>query len=541
MPNNHRLLNWKLPLNSDRGLDRLWAIGLLLAALVLYCTNLGGLPLRDWDEGLVAQVAREIWRSPAGSLTWLHPTLAGDPYLNKPPLIHWLIALAFKLGGVNEVTARLPGALLTATSVPLLYSIGRELFPLRTSAIFSALVYLTLLPVVRHGRLAMLDGALICFFLVLVFCLLRTRRNLRWGLGVGIAFGLLCMTKGIVALLLGTIALIFVWLDTPRLLTSCYLWAGVGLGSLPVIAWYGAQWLYYGTAFTQLSLIDQSFSRIWNSVENNTGSPAYYLWEILKYGLPWLIVLPQGFQLAWQNRNLAWAKLALVWAGGYLLVISIMTTKLPWYVLPIYPALALVAGAKLAEVWNPDDGQGVRTLPQTPFPLVWTIMVGLVAIAGWGSSVYFSPFGPSPRPDLSLILLSLALTMTVAAILLIGRDSQFIPVLLWGMYVALLLLLLSQYWVWELDEQYSVSPVAELVRQHTSSGTVIRTSYPLNRPSLNFYSDRQVIPTSVDDIKTLWQEQPVPYLLLERSTFDTLSLSAAQILGQAEGFVLVTK
>ncbi|HEY9661511.1 MAG TPA: glycosyltransferase family 39 protein, partial [Allocoleopsis sp.] len=105
--------------------DRLIALGLFLAALLLFTINLGGLPLRDWDEGLVAQVAREIWRSSFDSLIWLYPQMWGEPYFNKPPLMHTLIAGFYAIGGVNEWTARLPSAILTAISVPLLYSVGR--------------------------------------------------------------------------------------------------------------------------------------------------------------------------------------------------------------------------------------------------------------------------------------------------------------------------------------------------------------------------------------------------------------------------------
>ena len=111
--------HWKSQLHSRA--DWLWIWGLLLAALLLYTKNLGDLPLRDWDEGTVAQVAREIWHSPAN---WLHPKIInGEPYLNKPPLMHWLIALTYTIGGVNEQTSRLPGALLTALGIPILYSI----------------------------------------------------------------------------------------------------------------------------------------------------------------------------------------------------------------------------------------------------------------------------------------------------------------------------------------------------------------------------------------------------------------------------------
>jgi 4-amino-4-deoxy-L-arabinose transferase-like glycosyltransferase len=136
--------------------------GLLLASLILWLIGLGNLPLRDWDEGTYAIVAREIYRTG----NWLYPTIQGDPFLLKPPLMQWLIAICYHIGGVQEFTTRFPGAFLTALGVPLLYLIGRLAFRENLPALCSALVYLTLLPVVRHGRLAMLDGMTISFFLL---------------------------------------------------------------------------------------------------------------------------------------------------------------------------------------------------------------------------------------------------------------------------------------------------------------------------------------------------------------------------------------
>lgn len=308
-------------------IDWLWGLSLLLAALVLYCVNLGDLPLRDWDEGLVAQVAREMARSTDSS--WLFPSIAGQPYLNKPPLVHVLIANAFHFGGVNEWTARLPGAILTALSVPLLYGLGRELFHRRTPAAFAALVYLTWLPVVRQGRLAMLDGAILCFLLMTVWCLLRSRRNSRYAIGIGIGLGLICLTKGIMlGLLMGGIAIAFLAWDTPRLLKLPYLWGGIVLGAVPIALWYAAQWQEYGFAFVDRNLIDQTFSRIWTSVEDNGGAPWYYLLEVVKNGFPWVLFLPIALKRTWENRNLSWAKLAIVWASLYFLAISLMSSTL---------------------------------------------------------------------------------------------------------------------------------------------------------------------------------------------------------------------
>jgi 4-amino-4-deoxy-L-arabinose transferase-like glycosyltransferase len=522
-------------LNQDHHWERLSILGLLGAAIALYCLDLGNLPLRDWDEGTVAQVAREIYTAPQGSLRWLFPTLWGEPYLNKPPLMHNLIALAYQLGGVNEWTARLPGAILTACSVPLLYGVGREVFRLRKPALFSALIYLTWLPVVRHGRLAMLDGAVLCFEVMLFWCVLRSRRDVRWGLGIGISLGLIGLTKGIMAGLLGAIALAFLAWDTPRLLRSVYLWLGIGLGSFPVLAWYSAQWLQMGETFVSTGLIRQSFARIWTGVDNHAAPPWYYLLELLKYGFPWLVFVGYGFKLAKENMNWSWAKLVLIWGGGYFLVVSLMVTKLPWYILPVYPALALAGGAKLAEA--------VSFPSSRLYPRSWTIFLVLIAVGTTLGSFYFAITNSS---QLSLVIIfgAVALTMGVTAMLLEERDPQFIPVLAWGCYVSLLLLMSSPYWNWELNEAYAVKPVAHLIQKaDIPTEARIYTSFGYERPSLNFYSNRRVLPLPSDSdwLQQYRQTNSFPYLLLDSETFSQLHLSSPQLLGRIKDWVLVAK
>ncbi|NER37255.1 MAG: glycosyltransferase family 39 protein [Oscillatoria sp. SIO1A7] len=533
-------------------LEQVWVLGLLLAAILLYQMNLGSLPLRDWDEGTVAQVARELWR---GDWNWLHPTLYGEPYWNKPPAIHLLIALAYSIGGVSELTTRLPGAMLCALSVPLLYGIGREVFLLRGPAIFSALVYLTLLPVVRHGRLGMLDGGVLCFFLLTIWSVLRARRDLRYGLAAGIGLGLLCLTKGILGLLLGAIAAVFIIWDTPRLLRSLYLWSGLILGMAPAIAWYSAQWLHYGEPFLHAHFLNQSFGRIVKPVENNYGPPWYYLLEILKYGFPWLLFWPQGLRLAWENRLMGWGKLVLAWTSIYLLAISAMGTKLPWYVLPLYPALALACGAQLALVWQGEPYKPLVQRPQrgipldnispdkaqrsTLYPRAWVAILALLALAGCGFGVYFAIATPS-KLALLLTLAAFGLTMTTAAILVYCQDRQFILVLFWGMYVSLSLFVSSYDWLWELGEDYPVKPVAAIVSE-TPPGTTVYTSHPNHRPSLNFYSDRRVIPKSNSDLQELWEIDPPPYFLIDRAILKDLKLKEYKQTAAVEDWILVTR
>lgn len=511
-------LTWSRPINNRT--DRLILLALLLAALLLFTINLGDLPLRDWDEGTVAQVARNISREPFASRGWLYPTLADRPYLNKPPLVHWLIACAYLLGGVNEWTSRLPSALLSASTVPLLYCIGLEIFPKRTPAIFSSLIYLTLLPVVRHGRLAMLDGPVLCFFLLAILFTLRARRDLRYGLGVGIALGLICLTKSILGLLLGAIALLFLFWDTPRLLKSAYLWTGIFLGLLPVTLWYIGLYLQDdGRNAIGTSMIEQSFSRIWQPVENHSGPFWYYLLEMLKYAWPWPIFWPRAYRLAWSHRNMSWAKLLLVWSSVYLIAISVMATKLPWYILPLYPAVALASGAILTEIWHdlPNWHQFPRKISSTATmqPQLLASFV-LLALVGWAGFIYFGGYQTPTDWNLVIIMAAIALTMTAAAVKIAQAQRQFLVILFWGSYVGLLLFFFSGHWIWELAEDYPVKPVAETIRKWTPDGQPIFTNYNYGRPSLDFYSDRQVIPVEPDRLQQLWEaSNSQPYLLID--------------------------
>lgn len=516
-------------------IDPGWTIGLWIAAIVLLTINLGGLPLRDWDEGIVAQIAREIANAPFDSLVWLFPRdLNGAPYLNKPPLVHWMIALCYRVWGVNEWTARLPGALLTATSVPLLYRVGREIFFQRSTAVFAALVYLTSLPVVRQGRLAMLDGAVLCFFLVMLVCLLRSRRDLRWGLGVGLGFSCLCLTKGILGILLAAIGLVFIAWDTPRLLTSLYLWMGFGLGAIPVVLWNGAQIYHYGEKFLATHFWDQSLKRVSDSVENNQGFVTYYLWEIIKNGVPWVVFLPIALRNAWDNRNLGWAKLALVWSGIYFIVISLMQTKLPWYAMPLYPAFSLMIGAQLQRFWQP---------PLNAKPVqrsrIWMTVFVVLSIVAWVGAIYYT-IGLR-QADLQLIFSTLALTLTVTAILIARQDVQFVVVLIWGTYLTLLVLMMSNHWLWELQETFAAKPVGVMIQRATAKGQAIYTSYPYFRPSLNFYSERSIVPAPPETLLKHWREDVHPHLLVDRETLQKLPQKQIQFLGITDDWVLVSR
>ncbi|MDX2098838.1 MAG: glycosyltransferase family 39 protein [Leptolyngbyaceae cyanobacterium bins.59] len=511
----------QIPFRKSLNLELKIALGLFVGALFLWCLGLGTQALRDWDEGTYSGVAREIYQTG----NWLFPTLFGEPYKPKPPLLHWIIAFTYQLFGVSDTTSRLLPAALSSLAVPLTYFIGREIFPSQMPAVFSALVYLTLLPAVRHGRLAMHDGIALSAFLLLLLCLLKTRHDRRWALGAGISLGLIGFSKGVLMVLLGGIAGIFLLVEGQLLplLKNPFFWVGLGIGEAPLVAWYAAQSQHSG--FLQTHFQEQSLDRVWRSVENNTGPIWYYLLEILKYAWPWLLFWPGGLGLAWRMRTQSWGRLVLVGTIAYLGAVSMMQTKLPWYVMPVYPFVALAIGARLGEAWADP-----KALPKT-----WTAFLAFLGLASLGASTYIG--WTESRPSLIAMGVVLAASLGLASWHSYHKNRQFIPVLLAGMYLTLGILFTSNFWLWELNEAFPAKPVGALVSQQVPPKASVYIDFAYGRPSLNYYGERPINPIGGQDLQQLWASRP--YLLLREETLAKVQLPDSRRLGTAAGFTLV--
>lgn len=499
---------------------------LLLAAIFLYTFKLGELPLRDWDESIVATIAREIYRAKPSDLVWLYPqNLDGNPYWNKPPLVHNLIALSYQYFGVSDWSTRLIPALFGALCVPLLFLIAQEVFIARRAAYFSAAVYLTLIPVARHNRLAMLDGTITFWFCLSIWCLLKLKTKPKlpnqasppshqqlFSFLIGFSFAGICLSKGIaIALLLGLVLGSYALAERSYFSTlrspGNLIWIAIGLSFVPI--WFGLQYHHYGSTFLRYNLGTQAFSRITQSVESNSQPLWFYLLELLKYGLPWLIFLPGGLILAIKQKKTAWAKLTIIWLGIYFSAISLMSTKLPWYLIPVYPSIALLTGAKLSQL---SRRKLIAKYPpyQTSF--------AILAIIFWLGFVYLCWWHQPQDLALILIALCLALTFTLTTILLRGQANYFIPCLLGGLYLTLLIFFNSHHSIWELSEAEQVKPIAQLIGQAVPpQNLTIYSSYPYYRPSLDFYSNHLVVPIAEIDLKTILANQKSAYFLTTKN------------------------
>ena len=250
-----------------------------LFALVLALVGLGGLPLRDWDEGIVARVALEASQAP-----WpdkLLPTYWGSSYLNKPPGLHLLIAAV--ISGWRHVSqaparaippdwvVRLAPALLSALLPPLLALVQFRLRPgERAPALATAALALTLMPLVRHGRLAMLDGGLLVAMVLQWWAVIGLGRGpAAFWLGglAGLATSAVLLLKAPAALPLLLAALLLRRLDPERTPARWlpFLMA-LALGLLPGAGWHLLHWSVRGPEALAM-WGSQGFARVAGSVE----------------------------------------------------------------------------------------------------------------------------------------------------------------------------------------------------------------------------------------------------------------------------------
>jgi 4-amino-4-deoxy-L-arabinose transferase-like glycosyltransferase/membrane-associated phospholipid phosphatase len=351
-----------------------------LVAFVLLVAGTWASTLFDRDEGWYAETAREM----ATSGNYLTPAYRGEPFLEKPPLPYWLMAGSIRLFGVNAFAARFPSVLAGAASCVMLYLIARAMFD-RKTALASVVVYGTSFLTLLILRAALMDSVLILLLFVSFYglwCIISgDKSRLAWLMLYGAA-GLTFLTKymagvaiiGVAAL--ATIAFTRKWeiLKKARIPTGAVLFAAI------VAAWFVPA--YVATDGEVLSVFwEHNFGRAASAMQGHSGPFFYYIVLLPVIFFPWFAFLPAALsrrkQDAPPHSERWWFQVS--WAGGTLLLFSIVSTKLPHYVFPALPALSILTGSMLC---NAEARKRALAGWKAPFACFFLGLVGLVLAVG---------------------------------------------------------------------------------------------------------------------------------------------------------------
>jgi hypothetical protein len=337
------------------------------------------------SEDRTAEIVREMRETG----DFLIPRMGGEPLVTKPPLLHWTIVGTTALLGLNEFAIRLPSLVFALAAALVLFLVGRKRLGDR-AALLAALIFLTAPRLLRQWRTAKIDvlltllvaSALLAFY----FAVNRERkRAVLFALFFGLV-GLAGMAKGPAGMgppLLVALGYLVVTRQWRALGRVPWAW-GVPLALVVGLWWYGAMLTRLGG---------------WSGLREVTGggpgtyfgwqheiAPAvswFYIPRILADFFPWSFFLPAAVVLAARKaRKDPFLGFLLTWIAVYFLVFSLLGKKADRYILPLYPAAALLVGWACHEAMAKALGRhATRALHAAAIAVAAVCLVGLVLVA----------------------------------------------------------------------------------------------------------------------------------------------------------------
>jgi 4-amino-4-deoxy-L-arabinose transferase-like glycosyltransferase len=387
----------------------------MLLCAVLFLPGIAALPPVDRDEARYAQATRRMLES--GDFVDIR--FQDEPRYKKPIGIHWLQAAAAALLDRADATAiwplRIPSLVGAVIAVLLTGWVGEQLFSPRAGLLGGVFLASSLLLNVQ-ARLATTDAALLACVVAAQTAVARAYRPgpvppERWALLSWGALGAGLLIKGPIAPIVCGGTLLCLVAAERRLAWLRHLWSrnGVALMLLITVPWLAA--IAYTTrgAFFAQSVGHDWLGKVLVGQEGHGALPGYHLLAFPLAFWPFSVFAWLALPWVWENRRRPEIRFCVAWILPAWALFELVATKLPHYVLPTYPAIAMLTGAALAE------GGTARTVESRPrfariLVWVWLIVSGALALA-----VAAGPAVLEVKPKGSAIALGAALAVAVWA------------------------------------------------------------------------------------------------------------------------------
>jgi 4-amino-4-deoxy-L-arabinose transferase-like glycosyltransferase len=316
-------------------------------------------PIIIWDESRLAVNALEMHLRGFGLVTTYG--FAPDLWNTKPPLAIWLMSASIGLFGPSELALRLPAMLAALATLAIVFAFVRA----ATRALWPAMLAAVLLAASigfygEHGARTGDYDALLCLFTTSYLCLLfrvvhQRRPSWRPLVGAALLVAAATMTKSVAGLLpgLGVALYLVASRRLTRVLGCPRYWIALPLALLPIAAFYAAREAS-APGYLHAIWYNDIAGRYARALDRHGGAPTYYLRAIFVDGLfsvgPIAVLTPLGLVAA-RGRARAALLFALCCVAGELLVVSTSATKLPQYVLPALPWLAIACAIAAHAAW----------------------------------------------------------------------------------------------------------------------------------------------------------------------------------------------
>lgn len=334
-------------MNDSFARARVWVELLLVLALcyLFFFYGLAAFGLVGADEPRYAQVAREMLQHH----TWVTPTLYGNVWLEKPVLYYWGAIVSYKIFGVSDWAARLPGAVFATCMVAWIYVFTRRLRP--GSQLDAVVATCSTAFVFAFARAASTDIGLVAWLTIALLSWWGFYESARrgWLLVFYAALGLATLAKGPVAIALAAMVIVvflFIRRDWPAILRT--LWTpGILLCALVTLPWYLAA-QHANPGFFREFFLEHNLNRFATNRFQHRQHFWYYIPVLVLATLPWtlfvLAALVRGVRALRASGEDALVGFLSLWVLVPVVFFSVSQSKLPGYILPaIAPCGLLVA------------------------------------------------------------------------------------------------------------------------------------------------------------------------------------------------------
>ena len=402
-----------------------FAMVMMLAALLFFCRL--RTPLLEPEEGRYAEIPRQMLLQG----DWLAPTLNGQPYLDKPPLLYWSVMAAYSVFGIHDWAARLIPGLAGLLTVAVAYLWARRVAGAR-AALLGALMLCLSAGFVYYGRMLTMNGLLALFVtaaLACGHCAMQSPKRQRWlWLAAGLCAGLGLLAKGPIALVLILPPLVILSrLDSRSVRPRPGMWVAFLFAAAMIAGpWYLAIMVRH-PEFAGYFLWRHNVVRFAQPFDHQA-PPWQYLPGLAVGTLPWLLLaIPLLRDLISHSQEAARMRPAslgafLLMFGWSLLFFSLAGSKRPVYLVPVFPPLALALGCYL-------DAR----LPREQLASVWTALLSHKSRLAYGSAavvlsggilVGLASWWRGMREPDRAILLIIASTLALAVLLMRSRSRR---------------------------------------------------------------------------------------------------------------------
>jgi uncharacterized protein (TIGR03663 family) len=316
---------------------------------LLFCHKMGEPSLFEEDEARITEVAREILVTGK----WIDVQHNFEPWFHKPPLYPWLTAVAFMVFGISEFTARIWAALFSLGAIVSTFFIAKLIYG-KTVAGLSSMILGSSLLVTVLGRAGFVDSGLMFFTAAsMLFFLIAYRNESRKSLLLlsALSAALGTLTKGPLGIILPG-ASIFLYLLVRKDLGFFSRYLREFILSIAVYAavatpWWIAETVIHGGAFLS-GLLGQYMIGIYSTTFQKHSGPFYFYIIVLLVGMiPWSVHTIYGLFRAIKKEERDQSLLFLIWTAVVFVIFSTAQTKVPGYILPIFPPLSIITAKSL--------------------------------------------------------------------------------------------------------------------------------------------------------------------------------------------------